>query len=287
MQVESSDTIGNHSELEGYSLGNIRKFSYEELRIATYNFDPSTKIGQGGFGAVYKGILEDGKQVAVKALCAESKLGVREFVTEIDMISNGRHRNLVELIGCCVEGARYFLVYDFSENNSLERALSARKSPTAELTWKQRLEIGIGAAQGIAYLHGEIKPCIVHRDIKCSNILLDKDFAPKIGDFGLAKLFPDSITHISTKLAGTTGYLDPEYVSGGQLTLKSDVYSFGVLLFQTLCGRSCSTSSWGTTQKVPLERVSGFDFNVHVYAHHKFTRNTVLTSINLYILDET
>ncbi|GKA72326.1 cold-responsive protein kinase 1-like protein [Tanacetum coccineum] len=145
------------------------------------------------------GILKDGKQVAVKALCAESKLGVREFVTEIDMISNGRHRNLVELIGCCVEGARYFLVYDFSENNSLERALSARKSHTAELNWKRRLEICLDIAQVLVYLHEGTEPRIVHRDLKPSNILLDKDFAPKIGDFGLAKLFPDSITHISTK----------------------------------------------------------------------------------------
>ncbi|KAI7738158.1 hypothetical protein M8C21_007541 [Ambrosia artemisiifolia] len=170
-----------HRELEGYSLDNIRNFSYKELQQATYNFDRSTKIGRGGFGIVYKGVLKDGTQVAVKTLCAESKQG------------------------------------------------------------------------GLAYLHEELKPHIVHRDIKASNILLDKDFTPKIGDFGLAKLFPDSITHISTKLAGTTGYLAPEYVLGGQLTLKADVYSFGVLVLETISGKSSSLSSWGTTQKVLLE----------------------------------
>lgn len=250
--VQKKET-STHNDLEGHSLDNVRKFSYKELRLATYNFDRSTKIGRGGFGVVYKGILKDGTQIAVKALCAESKQGVREFLTEINTISNVRHQNLVELIGCCVEGAHRILVYEYLENNSLEHALLAKRSPNTQLNWKQRCEICIGTAQGLAYLHEDIEPHIVHRDIKASNILLDKDFLPKIGDFGLAKLFPDSITHISTKLAGTTGYLAPEYVLGGQLTLKADVYSFGVLILETISGRSSSTSSWGTTQKVLLE----------------------------------
>nr|XP_043622730.1 cold-responsive protein kinase 1-like isoform X2 [Erigeron canadensis] len=239
-----------HRELEGYSLDNIRKFSYKDLRIATYNFDRSTKIGRGGFGVVYK----DGSQVAVKALCAESKQGDREFLTEINTISNVRHQNLVELIGCCIEGTHRILVYEFLENNSLDHALLGKKSHTIELDWKRRSKICIGTARGLAYLHEELEPHIVHRDIKASNILLGEGFIPKIGDFGLAKLFPDSITHISTKLAGTTGYLAPEYVLGGQLTLKADVYSFGVLILEIVSGRSSSISSWGTTQKVLLER---------------------------------
>ncbi|KAJ0693581.1 putative protein kinase RLK-Pelle-DLSV family [Helianthus annuus] len=251
-RVQKKET-SSHRELEGYSLDNIRNFSYKELQLATHNFDRSTKIGRGGFGVVYKGILKDGTQVAVKTLCAESKQGVREFLAEINTISNVRHRNLVELIGCCVEGTHRILVYEFVENNSLDHAILGKKSNAIELNWEKRSKICIGTARGLAYLHEELKPHIVHRDIKASNILLDKNFAPKIGDFGLAKLFPDSITHISTKLAGTTGYLAPEYVLGGQLTLKADVYSFGVLVLETISGKSSSLSSWGTTQKVLLE----------------------------------
>ncbi|KAL8248197.1 hypothetical protein R6Q59_005065 [Mikania micrantha] len=237
----------------GHSLDNIRNFSYKELLLATYNFDRSTKIGRGGFGVVYKGILKDGTQVAVKTLGAQSKQGVREFLAEVNTISNVKHQNLVELIGCCVEGSNRILVYEFVENNSLDHALLGKRSKITELDWERRSKICIGIARGLAYLHEELEPRIVHRDIKASNILLDKDFNPKIGDFGLAKLFPDSITHISTKLAGTTGYLAPEYVFGGQLTLKADVYSFGVLVLETISGRSSSLSSWGTTQKVLLE----------------------------------
>ncbi|KAJ0598519.1 putative protein kinase RLK-Pelle-DLSV family [Helianthus annuus] len=251
-RVQKKET-STHRELEGYSLDNVRNFSYKELRLATDNFDRSTKIGRGGFGVVYKGILKDGKQVAVKTLSAESKQGVREFLAEINAISNVRHQNLVELIGCCVEGTHRILVYEFVENNSLDHALLRKKSNTIELDWEQRSKIMIGTARGLAYLHEELDPHIVHRDIKASNILLDKDFTPKIGDFGLARLFPDSITHISTKLAGTTGYLAPEYVLGGRLTLKADVYSFGVLMLETLSGRSSSLSTWGISQKVLLE----------------------------------
>ncbi|KAK9064246.1 hypothetical protein SSX86_015626 [Deinandra increscens subsp. villosa] len=251
--VQKKET-STHRELEGsYSLDNVRSFSYKELRIATYNFDRSTKIGRGGFGVVYKGILKDGTRVAVKTLSAESKQGVREFLAEINSIANVRHPNLVELIGCCVEGTHRILVYEFVENNSLDHALLGKKTKIPELDWERRSKICIGTANGLAYLHEELKPHIVHRDIKASNILLDKDFTPKIGDFGLAKLFPDSITHISTKLAGTTGYLAPEYVLGGQLTLKADVYSFGVLVLETISGRSSSLSSWDISQKVLLE----------------------------------
>ncbi|KAJ0797847.1 putative protein kinase RLK-Pelle-DLSV family [Helianthus annuus] len=251
-RVQKKET-STRRELEGYSLDNVSNFSYKELRLATDNFDRSTKIGRGGFGVVYKGILKDGKQVAVKTLSAESKQGVREFLAEINTISNVRHQNLVELIGCCVEGTHRILVYEFVENNSLDHALLRKKSNIIELDWEQRSKIMIGTARGLAYLHEELDPHIVHRDIKASNILLDKDFTPKIGDFGLARLFPDSITHISTKLAGTTGYLAPEYVLGGRLTLKADVYSFGVLMLETLSGRSSSLSTWGISQKVLLE----------------------------------
>ncbi|KAF5955428.1 hypothetical protein HYC85_008284 [Camellia sinensis] len=180
----------------------------------------------------YKGVLKDGTEVAVKTLSAESKQGAREFLTEINTISNVRHPNLVELIGCCGQGSHRVLVYEFLENNSLDQALLGSKSRTVKLDWAKRSAICLGTARGLTYLHEELVPHIVHRDIKASNILLDKDFTPKIGDFGLAKLFPDNITHISTKIAGTTGYLAPEYALGGQLTIKADVYSFGVLILE-------------------------------------------------------
>ncbi|PSS10252.1 LRR receptor-like serine/threonine-protein kinase [Actinidia chinensis var. chinensis] len=245
------DACGHH-DLQGQQL-NIKTFSYNELRAATENFHPSNKIGRGGFGTVYKGILKDGTQVAVKTLSAQSKQGVREFLTEIDTISNVTHPNLVELIGCCSEGSNRVLVYEYLENNSLDHVLLGSKSRTVKLDWKRRSAICMGTARGLAYLHEELTPHIVHRDIKASNVLLDKDFTPKIGDFGLAKLFPDNITHISTKIAGTTGYLAPEYVLGGHLTMKADVYSFGVLVLEVISGRSSAKANWGEMKKLLLE----------------------------------
>lgn len=239
-----------HPDLEGTSLRNIKTFSYNELRVATDFFHQRNKIGRGGFGTVYKGILKNGRAIALKTLSAESKQGVREFLTEIDTISTVRHPNLVELIGCCVEGTQRILVYEYLENKSLDRALLGTNK---SMDWGQRSTICVGTAKGLAYLHEELVPRIVHRDIKASNILLDKDFMPKIGDFGLAKLFPDSITHISTKIAGTTGYLAPEYILGGQLTMKADVYSFGVLILEVVSGRNSAKTNWGGTQKLLLE----------------------------------
>ncbi|OVA00562.1 Protein kinase domain [Macleaya cordata] len=234
--------------------GNIKVYSYNELRSATNNFNAtSNKIGRGGFGTVYKGVLKSGRQVAVKALSAESKQGVHEFLTEIEVIANVKHPNLVELIGCCVQGTNRILVYEYVENNSLDRALLGTRSKTIKLDWARRSAICLGTARGLSYLHEELEPHIVHRDIKASNILLDKEFVPKIGDFGLAKLFPENITHISTRVAGTTGYLAPEYAMQGQLTKKADVYSFGVLVLEIVSGRSSSRQNWGGMQKLLLE----------------------------------
>ncbi|CAI9783863.1 unnamed protein product [Fraxinus pennsylvanica] len=235
---------------EGDSMAKTKNFSYNELRIATDNFHQRNKIGRGGFGTVYKGILKNGTTVAVKTLSAESKQGEREFLTEIDTISNVKHPNLVELIGCCLHESNRILIYEFLENNSLDRALLGSRR-TINLDWKKRSAICMGTARGLAYLHEEVVPHIVHRDIKASNILLDDDFEPKIGDFGLAKLFPDNITHISTKVAGTTGYLAPEYALGGQLTMKADVFSFGVLTLEIVSGRS--SGNFGRTQKLLVE----------------------------------
>ncbi|GAB4826936.1 hypothetical protein Ancab_033814 [Ancistrocladus abbreviatus] len=247
---DDSNAVG---EIEGQLLENTRHFSYNEIRAATDNFNLSNKIGRGGFGTVYKGILKNGVEVAIKTLSAESKQGLREFLTEIKIISDVRHPNLVALIGCCAEGTSRILVYEYVENRSLDRVLLGRNSARVKLDWERRSAICLGTARGLAFLHEELVPRIVHRDIKASNILLDKDFQPKIGDFGLAKLFPDNITHISTRIAGTTGYLAPEYALGGHLTMKADVYSFGVLVLEIISGRRGSRVEVGETPKLLLE----------------------------------
>lgn len=232
-----------HSSLSGISAEkNIRLFSYAQLKSATDNFNRNNKVGRGGFGTVYKGTIQNKQDVAVKVLSAESRQGIREFLTEIDVISNVKHPNLVELIGCCVEEDNRILVYEYLENSSLDRALLGSNSDPANFTWSVRSSICLGVARGLAYLHEEIPSPIVHRDIKASNILIDKNYVPKIGDFGLAKLFPDNITHISTRVAGTTGYLAPEYAWHGQLTKKADIYSFGVLVIEIISGKSGSRS---------------------------------------------
>ncbi|KAH9796901.1 protein kinase domain-containing protein [Citrus sinensis] len=240
-------------QLGGELLRNVNHFSYTELRSATDDFHLSNKIGRGGFGTVYKGTLTNGRRIAVKPLSAESKQGVREFITEIMTLSNVRHPNLVELIGCCVQGTRRILVYEYVENNSLDRVLLGATKANIKLNWEKRSDICVGIAKGLAFLHEELVPHIVHRDIKASNILLDQEFNPKIGDFGLAKLFPDNITHITTRIAGTTGYLAPEYVLGGQLTMKADVYSFGVLVLEIISGRNSGKAMWGQMNKFLLE----------------------------------
>ncbi|KAJ3679351.1 hypothetical protein LUZ60_017362 [Juncus effusus] len=223
-------------------IANITTYSYRELRRATSDF--SHKIGEGGFGSVYKGRLRDGREVAVKVLSAESRQGVREFVAELNIVSDIIHENLVRLYGCCVEGTHRILVYNYLENNSLAQTLlgsgsSGRSSIIFD--WQARVKIILGVARGLAYLHEELQPHIVHRDIKASNILLDEDLTPKISDFGLARLLPANVSHLSTRVAGTLGYLAPEYAIRGQVNRKSDVYSFGVLLLEIVSGR-CNTN---------------------------------------------
>ncbi|KAJ4980264.1 hypothetical protein NE237_031101 [Protea cynaroides] len=210
-------------------------FSYAELRIATENFSPANKLGEGGFGPVYKGMLPDGRVVAVKQLSVASHHGKRQFIAEITTISAVQHRNLVKLNGCCIEGERRLLVYEYLENKSLDQALFGMNG--SHLNWSMRYDICLGAARGLAYLHEDSKPRIVHRDVKASNILLDVDFIPKISDFGLAKLYDDNKTHISTRIAGTIGYLAPEYAMRGHLTEKADVFGFGVVALEIFSGR--------------------------------------------------
>ncbi|XP_063950644.1 probable LRR receptor-like serine/threonine-protein kinase At1g56140 isoform X2 [Daucus carota subsp. sativus] len=216
-------------------------FSYAELKVGTDDFSPANMLGEGGFGPVYKGTLSDGRLVAVKQLSVASHHGRSQFVAEIATISAVQHRNLVKLYGCCIEGDKRLLVYEYLENKSLDQALFGKRS--LFLDWSARYEICLGVARGLAYLHEESRVRIVHRDVKASNILLDSDLKPKISDFGLAKLYDDKKTHISTRVAGTIGYLAPEYAMRGHLTEKADVFGFGVVALEVVSGRSNSDST--------------------------------------------
>ncbi|XP_027917007.1 putative serine/threonine-protein kinase isoform X2 [Vigna unguiculata] len=219
--------------------GNFRTFTYRELNSATRGFHPSEKIGEGGFGSVYKGQLRDGSLVAVKVLSIEldSVKGERGFVAELNTLANVKHQNLVILRGCCVEGAHRYIVYDYMQNNSLRHTFLGSEEKRMTFSWEARRDVSVGVARVLAFLHEELQPHIVHRDIKSSNVLLDENFTPKVSDFGLAKLLRDEKSHISTQVAGTLGYLAPEYASSGHLTRKSDVYSFGVLLLEIVSGQ--------------------------------------------------
>ncbi|XP_042515746.1 probable LRR receptor-like serine/threonine-protein kinase At1g53440 isoform X2 [Macadamia integrifolia] len=213
-------------------------FSLRQIKAATGNFDAANKIGEGGFGPVYKGTLSDGTVIAVKQLSSKSKQGNREFLNEIGMISALQHPNLVKLYGCCIEGNQLLLVYEYMENNSLACALFGREDQRMNLDWPTRHKICLGIAKGLAYLHEESRLKIVHRDIKATNVLLDKDLNAKISDFGLAKLDEEENTHISTRVAGTIGYMAPEYAMRGYLTDKADIYSFGVVALEIVSGKN-------------------------------------------------
>ncbi|XP_048573081.1 proline-rich receptor-like protein kinase PERK1 [Triticum urartu] len=210
-------------------------FTYDELVRATDGFSDANLLGQGGFGYVHKGVLPNGKEIAVKQLKLGSGQGEREFQAEVEIISRVHHKHLVSLVGYCISGGKRLLVYEFVTNNTLEFHLHGKGRPTLE--WPIRLRIALGAAKGLAYIHEDCHPKIIHRDIKSSNILLDFKFEAKVADFGLAKFTSDNNTHVSTRVMGTFGYLAPEYASSGKLTEKSDVFSFGVMLLELITGR--------------------------------------------------
>ncbi|CAL5007715.1 unnamed protein product [Urochloa decumbens] len=241
MLVKKRRRVAQQQEELYNMVGRPNVFSNAELKLATDNFSSQNILGEGGYGPVYKGTLPDGRVIAVKQLSQTSHQGKRQFVTEVATISAVQHRNLVKLYGCCIDSNTPLLVYEYHENGSLDRALFGDSG--LSLDWQTRFEIILGIARGLTYLHEESSVRIVHRDIKASNVLLDTDLTPKISDFGLAKLFDEKKTHVSTKIAGTFGYLAPEYSMRGHLTEKADVFAFGVVALETVAGRSNTDNS--------------------------------------------
>ncbi|XP_019423249.1 PREDICTED: probable leucine-rich repeat receptor-like protein kinase At5g49770 isoform X1 [Lupinus angustifolius] len=217
-------------------LKGARWFSYDELKKYTSNFSARNEIGFGGYGKVYKGVLPDGKIVAIKRAQQGSTQGGLEFKNEIELLSRVHHKNLVGLVGFCFEQGEQMLVYEFMPNGTLRESLSGRND--IHLDWKRRLRVALGSARGLAYLHELANPPIIHRDVKSTNILLDENLTAKVADFGLSKLVSESEKeHVSTQVKGTLGYLDPEYYMTQQLTEKSDVYSFGVVMLELITSR--------------------------------------------------
>ncbi|KAH8942202.1 hypothetical protein BDL97_14G086200 [Sphagnum fallax] len=213
-------------------------YSYNVLSRATRDFHQDNKLGEGGFGVVYKGILLDGTKLAVKLLTTKSHQGIDDFLNEVVSITGVRHKNLVKLKGCCLHHTQRLLVYEYVENKNLAEALwGSNMEDNIFLDWPTRFRIFVGIARGLVYLHEELQPCIIHRDIKASNILLNNNLNAKIADFGLARLFSDDQSQLFTQVAGTIGYMSPEYATLGQLSTKVDVYSFGILLLEIISGR--------------------------------------------------
>ncbi|KAK6919766.1 Protein kinase domain [Dillenia turbinata] len=250
-EERSSGTVGKQSSLSyGYvmaspliglpevsHLGWGHWFTLRDLELATNRFSAENVLGEGGYGVVYRGRLINGTEVAVKRLLNNLGQAEKEFRVEVEAIGHVRHKNLVRLLGYCIEGVQRMLVYEYVNNGNLEQWLHGAISQHGSLTWEARMKVILGTANALAYLHEAIEPKVVHRDIKSSNILIDHEFNAKVSDFGLAKLLDSGESHITTRVMGTFGYVAPEYANTGMLNEKSDIYSFGVLLLEAITGR--------------------------------------------------
>ncbi|XP_077247418.1 putative serine/threonine-protein kinase At1g01540 [Tasmannia lanceolata] len=234
----ATDSASGGGPPEVSHLGWGHWYTLRELEDATGGLSDENVIGEGGYGIVYRGILLDNTKVAVKNLLNNRGQAEREFKVEVEIIGRVRHKNLVRLLGYCVEGAYRMLVYEYVDNGNLDQWLHGDLGQFSPLTWDRRMNIILGTAKGLAYLHEGLEPKVVHRDIKSSNILLDQRWHPKVSDFGLAKLLCSERSYVTTRVMGTLGYVAPEYASTGMLTERSDVFSFGVLIMEIISGRS-------------------------------------------------
>ncbi|XP_027362453.1 putative receptor-like protein kinase At4g00960 [Abrus precatorius] len=228
------------NDIENIVAHEHKIFSYETLIAATKNFYILNKLGEGGFGPVYKGKLNDGREIAVKRLSQRSNQQKTQFINEAKLLGRVQHRNVVNLYGYCIHGSEKLLVYEYVPRQSLDKLLF-RSDKRAVLDWKRGFEIMSGVGRGLLYLHEDAPNCITHRDIKASNILLDQNWVPKIADFGLARLFPQHQTHGFTRVAGTNGYMAPEYLMHGHLSVKADVFSYGVFVLEFITGHRNSS----------------------------------------------
>ncbi|KAL8495164.1 hypothetical protein ACS0TY_019365 [Phlomoides rotata] len=229
---------GSGSLPEVSHLGWGRWYTLRELEAACNGLSDENVIGEGGYGIVYYGELADNTRIAVKNLLNNRGQAEKEFKVEVDAIGRVRHKNLVRLLGYCVEGAYRMLVYEYVDNGNLDQWLHGDVGEVSPLTWEIRINIILGTAKGLAYLHEGLEPKVVHRDIKSSNILLDRQWHPKLSDFGLAKLLNSDNSYVTTRVMGTFGYVAPEYACTGMLNEKSDIYSFGIFIMEIITGRS-------------------------------------------------
>ncbi|PIA29285.1 hypothetical protein AQUCO_06100061v1 [Aquilegia coerulea] len=287
----SNDVVKMAKVLHDSSLN----FKFSTLEKATGCFDNANKLGQGGFGIVYKGVLADGREVAVKRLFVNNKHRAADFFNEVNLISSVEHKNLVRLLGCSCFGPESLLVYEFLPNMSLDRFLFDPSKGKA-LNWMKRFEIIIGTAEGLVYLHENKNVRIIHRDIKTSNILLDSKLRAKIADFGLARTFQDDKSHISTVIAGTLGYMAPEYLAHGQLTEKADVYSFGVLILEIVTGRlnnriknndftdSLIITAWTHFQQGTTEEIYDPNLMLQNYSNSSYIKGDILRVVHVALL---
>ncbi|KAL4204524.1 hypothetical protein AMTRI_Chr01g110310 [Amborella trichopoda] len=267
-QKMKDEKVGSASVKSGTEKG-IQVYTYKQLYSATNGFSSGNIIGHGGFGSVYRGVLPDGRRIAVKLMDRSGKQGEEEFTMEVELLSRLRSPYLLGLLGHCSDNEHKLLVYEYMANGSLQELLyldNGSNGGASKLEWETRLRIALDAAKGLEYLHEHVNPPIIHRDFKSSNILLDKNFHAKVSDFGLAKLGSEKAGgHVSTRVLGTQGYVAPEYALTGHLTTKSDVYSYGVVLLELLTGRvpvdmkrppgECVLVSWALPRLTDREKV--------------------------------